>query len=464
MSKQIWTDDQRNRLLEWAEAESVDDDEIINAMITKPEFTKADLDYLRQFPGFSSVEAQIVPTTNEKLADKIASEYSSIDAVPKAYLIDMQKQGLTDADLEKAFAKRDKQKKYDTMIAEQEQRKKDLEEASELSKNKSLAENALALALKLTPKEADRYFIRHGIKNGGSILDNLGLVRSAILGQAANIAELLPNPLISTITSPILRKTESALSGEKYDLTDEGLEDLALNLVSQAPYKKLGELAKGIAGRFLPQFEKTAFPGKLDKLADELDIASQGPKAIENQVKLQKEMLAKYKDIPYMDKLRVERTAREMESNGFPEMAKAAREYNVTKNVGTPIKVTEDVAEELVHPNIYSVEKPMQEKLLNSKTGKPIDMSKTWSKSTLRNRQAAIDKAIANSPTTKTKFSAFALDYAGRPVVRYVTNPEMDSNMIKQWEAGFIPKEGTDLYEQYMIWKQNKENRKEENK
>ena len=98
-----WTDEQRIKLADWAEQQDIANDKVINKMLTKTDFTNEDLDYLRSLPGFSKVESQIVPVSKSSLAKKLASEYSSIDEVPKVYLADMKKEGLTDADIEEAF-------------------------------------------------------------------------------------------------------------------------------------------------------------------------------------------------------------------------------------------------------------------------------------------------------------------------------------------------------------------------
>ena len=99
----VWTDEQRGKLLDWAASVRLDDDKGIKAILAKQDFTNEDLNYLRSLPGFSKVESQIVPVSKSSLAKKLASEYSSIDEVPKAYLADMKKEGLTDADIEEAF-------------------------------------------------------------------------------------------------------------------------------------------------------------------------------------------------------------------------------------------------------------------------------------------------------------------------------------------------------------------------
>ena len=80
-----WTDAQRGKLLDWAVSVGLDDDKDIKAILSKQDFTNEDLNYLRSFPGFSKVESQIVPVSKSSLAKKLASEYSSIDEVPKAY-------------------------------------------------------------------------------------------------------------------------------------------------------------------------------------------------------------------------------------------------------------------------------------------------------------------------------------------------------------------------------------------
>ena len=85
MSNNKWTTDQRTKLDAWATQAGIDDDNDIQKILHKSDFTNEDLDYLRSFPGFSKVESQIVPVSKSSLAKKLASEYSSIDEVPKAY-------------------------------------------------------------------------------------------------------------------------------------------------------------------------------------------------------------------------------------------------------------------------------------------------------------------------------------------------------------------------------------------
>ena len=101
-----WTIEQKKKLSEWTMDNYGDNDKIydrVNAILAKQDFTNEDLNYLRSLPGFSKVESQIVPVSKSSLAKKLASEYFSIDEVPKAYLADMKKEGLTDADIEEAF-------------------------------------------------------------------------------------------------------------------------------------------------------------------------------------------------------------------------------------------------------------------------------------------------------------------------------------------------------------------------
>ena len=103
MSNNKWTAEQRTKLYDWAKQKGFRTDDGIQKILKKQDFTNEDLNYLRSLPGFSKVESQIVPVSKSSLAKKLASEYSSIDEVPKAYLADMKKEGLTDADIEEAF-------------------------------------------------------------------------------------------------------------------------------------------------------------------------------------------------------------------------------------------------------------------------------------------------------------------------------------------------------------------------
>ena len=85
MSNNKWTAEQRTKLYDWAKQKGFRTDDGIQKILTKKDFTNEDLNYLRSFPGFSKVESQIVPVSKSSLAKKLASEYSSIDKVPKAF-------------------------------------------------------------------------------------------------------------------------------------------------------------------------------------------------------------------------------------------------------------------------------------------------------------------------------------------------------------------------------------------
>ena len=457
-----WTDAQRGKLLDWAVSAGIDDDKDIKAILSKQDFTNEDLDYLRSFPGFSKVESQIVPVSKSSLAKKLASEYSSIDEVPKAYLADMKKEGLTDADIEEAFTHKKNKQAYDQMMAEQEMRKKDLEEFSDMSTNKSLGENALALALKLTPKEADRYYIRHGVHGDKSLLDvapHWEMARSALLGNLANEFELLPIPALGTIGAPILRKLETVASGEKYDWSDAA-KDAGMNALGYAPFMKLGELAKSALGSVVgPAFEKIPVAQKISNFFQAMDNASLGDKAIKNRKKLQDEFVKQYKNMPNMDKVQIEELARKMDKNDFPVMAQMARDYNVSFQGGSPLpKPIRGQNTDLLYPNNYELSAD-RKKLLYGKSKKEMNPDKPVTDATKRNRQATIDQAVAKSANKPIVALTQASDKIGRPAFRHFSNPEMDTNMVRQWEAGFVPREGTDLYDQYLIWARNKENK-----
>lgn len=457
-----WADAQRNKLADWAEQQDIANDKVINKILKKPDFTNEDLDYLRSFPGFSKVESQIAPVSKSSLAKKLVSEYSSIDEVPKAYLADMKKEGLTNADIEEAFTSKKNKQDYDQMMAEQEMRKKDLEELSDFSTDKSLTDNALALAAYLVPKEADRYYIRHGV-HGNSLFDaaDWGLSLSALLGGVANVLELLPTPFLGTIGAPVLRKLESVTSDEKYDWGDAA-KDAGMNALGYAPFMKIGELAKSALGSVVgPAFEKTSGAKKISDFFQAMDNASLGDKAITNRKKLQDEFMKQYSKMPNMDKVQIEKLAREMDNNNFPVMAKMARDYNISFQGGSPLpKTVRGENTDLLYPNNYELSAD-RKKLLYAKSKKEMDPNKPATDATKRNRQATIDRALAKSANKPMVALTKATDLAGRPVFRWWTNPEMDTNMVRQWEAGFVPRKGTDLYEQYLIWARNREQSKE---
>ena len=454
-----WTDEQRIKLADWAEQQDIANDKVINKMLTKTDFTNEDLNYLRSLPGFSKVESQIVPVSKSSLAKKLASEYSSIDEVPKAYLADMKKEGLTDADIEEAFSSNKNKQAYDQMMAEQEMRKKDLEELSDFSLiDKSLADNALALAANLVPKEADRYYIRHGVHDNSwlDVAPNWKIARSALLGGLANAFELLPNFLFGTFVAPGLRKLESEVSDEKYDWVDAA-KDAGMNALGYAPFMKMSELAKSALGSVVgPSFEKTSGAKKISDFFQAMDNASLGDKAITNRKKLQDKFMEQYRDMPNMDKVQIEKLAREMDKEGFPVMAQLARNYNISFQGGSPLpKTVRGENTDLLYPNNYELSAD-RKKLLYAKSKKEMDPNKPATDATKRNRQATIDRALAKSANKPMVALAKASDVFGRPVFRWWTNPEMDTNMVRQWEAGFVPREGTDLYEQYLIWRRNK--------
>ena len=456
MSK--WTAEQRSKLDAWATQGGIDNDDGIQKILKKQDFTNEDLDYLRSLPGFSKVESQIVPVSKSSLAKKLASEYSSIDEVPKAYLADMKKEGLTDADIEEAFSSNKNKQAYDQMMAEQEMRKKDLEELSDFSIDKSLADNALALAAFLVPKEADRYYIRHGVHDNSwlDVAPNWEIARSALLGGLANAFELLPNFLFGTFVAPGLRKLESEVSDEKYDLVDAA-KDAGMNALGYAPFMKMSELAKSALGSVVgPSFEKTSGAKKISDFFQAMDNASLGDKAITNRKKLQDKFMKQYSNMPNMDKVQIEKLAREMDEEGFPVMAQLARNYNISFQGGSPLpKTVRGENTDLLYPNNYELSAD-RKKLLYAKSKKEMDPNKPATDATKRNRQATIDRALAKSANKPMVALAKASDVAGRPIFRWWTNPEMDTNMVRQWEAGFVPREGTDLYEQYLIWRRNK--------
>lgn len=458
----MWTGKQKQALDDWW-SEKENRGEVVNLpgdFLEKRELTRSDIELLRSIPGFKDVESQVIPTSNKDSAKKLALEYDSIDSVPLAYLESLKKDGLTYDDIEEAFTKRQKQGKYNALVKEQEQRAKDLEEAQEFSSDKSLAQNTLAMLHKFTPKEADRHFIQYGIKDNGDITSNLGLVSSAILGAAANGLEILPFPLLGTLGAPALRLAESAKSELPYSLADAG-KDAAFNALGYGPLTKLGDLVKSTLGGFLgPALEKTSIPNFLGRIAQNLDNAALGDKAITNREKLQ----AKYRKvleekIPNMDKIEVEKTARKMENDNFPNLANAVREYNVTTQGGIPVSLTEEALSDLLIPSRYKLSSDKKKLLYNDRNvknyGKEVKMPNIHSAGTKKNRQAAIDRAVALSPNESTKIVAKALNYGARPFFRYKTNPDVaNSNMVRQWEAGFVPRKGTDLYEQYLVWKE----------
>ena len=457
MSK--WTNAQRGKLLDWTVSVGLDNDKNIKAILSKQDFTNEDLNYLRSLPGFSKVESQIVPVSKSSLAKKLASEYSSIDEVPNAYLADMKKEGLTDADIEEAFTSNKNKQAYDQMMAEQEIRKKDLEEFSDMSIDKSLGDNLLAFVLKFIPKEADRYYIRHGVHGDKSIFDvapHWEMARSALLGNLANVLELLPTPLLGTFGSPALRLIESGISGEKYNLSDAA-KDAGMNAVGYAPFIKLGELAKTALGSFIgPAFEKTSGAKKIGDFFQAIDNASLGDKAITERKKLQDEFMKQYRNMPNMDKVQIEMLARDMDKKNFPVMAQLVRDYNVSFQGGSPLpKAIRGQNTDLLYPDNYVLSAD-KKKLLYAKSRKEMDPDKPVTVATKKNRQATIDRAVSKTINGPIVALTKASDYLGRPFFRNYSNPEMDANMVRQWEAGFVPREGTDLYEQYLIWRRNK--------
>lgn len=465
----MWTGKQKQALDDWW-TEKENRGEVVNLpgdFLEKRELTRADIELLRSIPGFKDVESQVIPTSNKDSAKKLALEYDSIDSVPPAYLESLKKDGLTNDEIEEAFTKRQKQGKYDALVKEREQRAKDLEEAQELSSDKSLAQNALAMLYKFTPKEADRYFIQHGLKDNGDITSNLGLVSSAILGAEANLLEMLPLPLLGTVGAPVLRLTESAKSELPYPWTD-AVKDATFNALGYGPLTKLSGLVKSTLGGFLGHaLEGKSIPNFLGRIAQNLDNASVGDKAITKREKLQEKYWKVLReDIPNMDKIEVEKTARKMEDDNFPNLANAVREYNVTTQggEGNPISLTEKALSDLLFPSRYKLSPDRKKLLYNDPKvknyGKEVNMPNIHSDGTLKNRQAAIDRAVALSPNKLTKYAARALDYGVRPLFRIKTNPDVvnnndvaNSNMVRQWEAGFVPRKGTDLYEQYLVWK-----------
>lgn len=473
----IWTAKQKNAFLNWAETLEPKGYIIDENFTNKAELTEEDIAKLREIPGFADVESQIVPQDKSALAKKLAQSYKSISDIPEEYLKSYKEEGVTDADLEKAFKEKSTAEKYSNLTAEQEQRKSDLEEASSLSNLAKLGQEALdfktmrfkapsesvppgllALALNLTPKEADRYFTQYGIKDNGKVTSNLGLVTSALLGAVANGLELLPFPFLGTIGAPALRYAESAKSELPYSLADAG-KDAALNALSYGPLTKLGELAKSALGSIVgPALEKTSAPRLMANLAQSVDNASLGDKVLKERLKKQEKFLEEFKEIPNMDKVQVENTARRMESDGFPGLANAAREYNVTTQGEVPITLSETAKSDLLYPSRYALSADRKKLLYNNPEvkdfGKEVVMPNIHSPGTKKNRQAAIDRAVALSPNKATKLAATALDLVARPAIRYRTNPTVSSNMVRQWEAGFVPRKGTDLYEQYLIWKE----------
>lgn len=451
-----WTAKQKEAFLKWAENLEKEEGIVFDEDFTdKSDLTEDDIAMLRSVPGFADVESQIVPQDKSALAKKLAQSYKSISDIPEEYLKSFKEDGVTDADLEKAFKEKHSAEKYSNLTAEQEQRKKDLEEASSWS-------NLLALNLKLIPKEADRYFVQYGLKDNGKVTSNLGLVTSALLGAAANGLELLPFPLLGTFVPPALRLVESAKSELPYSLTDAG-KDAAFNALSYGPLTKLGELAKSALGSVWGHaLEKTSVPRLLGHLAQSVDNASLGDKVLKEQLKKQVKFLKEFNEIPNMDKIQVEKTARRMENDGFPGLANAAREYNVTTQGEVPIALTEEAKSNLLYPSRYSLSADRKKLLYadeNAKNfGKEVKMPNIHSAGTRKNRQAAIDKAVSLSPSKATKYVATALDLGARPYIRIKSNPNNNNgNMVRQWEAGFVPRKGSDLYEQYLVWKE-KEN------
>lgn len=476
-----WTAKQKEAFLKWAENLEKEEGIVFDDDFTdKSDLTEDDIAMLRSVPGFADVESQIVPQDKSALAKKLAQSYKSISDIPEEYLKSFKEDGVTDADLEKAFKEKHSAEKYSNLTAEQEQRKKDLEEASSWSNLAKIGQEALdfkttrkerpvlpgllALNLKLIPKEADRYFTQYGLKDNGKFTSNLGLVTSALLGAAANGLELLPFPLLGTFGAPALRLAESAKSELPYSLTDAG-KDAAFNALSYGPLTKLGELAKSALGSVVgPALEKTSVPRLMGHLAQSVDNASLGDKVLEERLKKQDKFLKEFNEIPNMDKVQVEKTARRMESDGFPGLANAAREYNVTTQGEVPIALTEEAKSDLLYPSRYSLSADRKKLLYadeNAKNfGKEVRMPNIHSAGTRKNRQAAIDKAVSLSPSKATKYVATALDLGARPYIRIKSNPNNNNgNMVRQWEAGFVPREGSDLYEQYLVWKE-KENTK----
>lgn len=467
-----WTDKQKQALDSWAynTVLSEDDRTAIENILSTGKLSKSDIEFLRTIPGFSDVEDKIVPTDKTTQARKIAEQYSSYEDIPQAWRKDMMsKYDLTDSDLQQAFANKQRDENYSDIATEKEERRKMLEDASELSTDKSIGENLVALGLKLAPKEAERYFVRHGVsdKHPGfegtpfTAWDNKGLVASSILGNVANVLELLPLPFLGSTAAPVaLRKIEAHTTGEPDDYTfGDMVSDAGMNALSYLPVKSIFDIAKGQFGSVIgANLEKNEGvkslvergistvdrAGDLDKLQklekDKMDfIHSIGSDIRNNNTKVAWEL-----------------KARQAEELGLDEMARNIRTYGLEH---TP----EARAAVLADAKNISLNKRLEYDPTKDTFGTAESRSFDPDKFTTEQKQYALDKYIASRTPKWARIVSTGLEYGGRPAARHFTNPSKETtvatipdaelrNLERQWEAGFVPRGGIEL-EYYNAWK-----------
>lgn len=467
------------------------------------DITPETLAKLRMLPGFLDIESSLMPKNKENEAKSLFSKYSNIEDIPPAYRQSfLRENDMTMEELQGYYPKfaqekkeQEKQDTYKQLDKEQKQRKEELEKAQELSTDKSFLDNALALGLKLTPKEADKYYVRHGLRNNGAILDNMGLVGSAALGGIANLLELIPvaSPVgigAQLAGVPILRQIQEKAFGEEGDYdTKDVLTDLGMNALSQAPVKELYDVIKGPLGSlFGTGFEKSSINKGFQSAADAVDRASKGSKEYMSRHMKERAYDNMLNTVQDMDKLELERLARNMEQDGFPAKAAMVRKYNTYANEGdrffeSPWWHTKkgdlpDADVTAYHDEIknsrfddYVLTDDKRRLKYNNPTlrkeledmgmSEHITPSTGWLNET--EAQNAIDKALAESASKKAKVGAAAVNYAGRPALRILTNTdgqeveplsdEERRNLERQWALGFVPR-GHDPY--YEAWKKSR--------
>ncbi len=470
-----WTDKEKTALVDWLD-ENYNEDEYgfdLETMLGKDNLSKPDIDKLRDLPGFSSVEARVLPKSRSTAIASLVGEYSSIEDIPTAYREDFQRDhGITDEELKSAFQSKHGESAAKGKIQEQEQRRKDLEEAREWSSEKSTGDNLLATGLKLTPKEADRYYVRHGLDNP------VGLSGSALLGGFANLLELapLPGPLgagITTLAPAALRTTERWVTGEPGDYdVGKGLSDVGWNAMSFLPVKAIYDVAKGKLGTIGQVAEKNKVAkSRVEQFLTDLDNADQFAKLkaqdeAERSLsrKLDKDMrktaAKEYLGKPDMDDLaNWEMSARQWDNLGRPDIGEHIR----TWKIGDTPEIRKEAMDKL--------ETDKQEILLKDR----LDYDPTRNKFVQFRRiqrtpeslvqtqkQHAIDKYVASKVPTSTRLVKTAIDNVARPGIRKYKSsdsslPEMSEkeldSLVRQWEAGFVPRGGLEL-EYWKSWKE----------
>ena len=482
-----WTDKQKTALVDWLD-ENYAEDEYgfdLGTLLKKDNLSKDDIDLLRGLPGFMSVEARILPKSTASAIASLVGEYSSIEDIPPAYRQSYQSEyGITNDDLEAAFSKEHGKGAVEAKVQEQDQRRKDLEEARTWSSEKSIGDNLLATGLKLTPKEADRYYVRHGLD------DPIGLSTSALLGGLANLLELAPfkaTPVgmgISTLAPSALRTAERWTTGEKGDYdVGKGMTDMGVNMMSFLPVKSIYDLVKGKLGTIGQAADKSkAAKSRMEQFLTDLDdvdkfarLRAQDQAELELAKKLELDMMRQSaKDflntgIPrqyqtWDDLASWELEARKWEALGRPDMANSIRDMKLGdtedirdrafRNLSTGIQDA-SIAKRLGYD-------PTRNKFTVTEA-RPFDPVNP----TQAQKQYAIDKYIASKVPASTRLARTAMDNVARPGIRKykssdsslpdtrLSEKELD-NLTRQWEAGFVPRGGIEL-EYWKTWKASKE-------